>query len=88
MFPLTIDLSHTPGEGYWGLWGYSECPNGSYVVGLRTMVEPYQGEDNDDTDLNRAEFLCCEQKVCICTILNQPKYKEANKKFKKDHIAS
>ena len=48
---------YKPGDGYWGSWGYSGCPPGSYVVGLRTMVEPPQG-DEDDTGLNRAEFWC------------------------------
>ena len=45
------------GDGYEGTWGYSGCPPGSFVVGLRTMVEPPQG-DEDDTALNRAEFWC------------------------------
>ena len=37
--------------------GYSGCPPGSFVVGLRTMVEPQQDQE-DDTALNRAEFWC------------------------------
>ena len=45
------------GDGYWGSWGYSGCPPGSFVVGLRTMVEPPQYQE-DDTALNRAEFRC------------------------------
>lgn len=43
----------------WGTWQAPvECPAGSAICGMRTRVEPSQG-NGDDTALNGIELACC-----------------------------
>ena len=45
----------------WGSWtAWKECPQGTAICGMRTMVERKHGPAYDDTALNSAEFFCCD----------------------------
>jgi hypothetical protein len=50
-----------PGEGHWGTWRPGKyCKAGSWAIGYRMRVEPYQGGglSGDDTALNSVQILC------------------------------
>eukprot|EP00727_Mastigamoeba_balamuthi_P010587 m51a1_g6150 hypothetical protein (533) ;mRNA; f:299154-301044 len=53
---VLVDVSHT--KTSWGEWSkWYSCPAGTAVTGIRTRVEPRQG-DGDDTALNAIRLRC------------------------------
>ena len=52
-------FTEAPGSK-WGSWlGWKNCPDGTKICGLRTLVAPLDVYWNDDTSLNAVEFACC-----------------------------
>ncbi|XP_066913702.1 vitelline membrane outer layer protein 1-like [Clytia hemisphaerica] len=50
---------HTNGEGPFGQWRTMQhCPPNYKIVGLKTQVEPPQGQHEDDTALNSVRLRC------------------------------
>ena len=48
----------TSTEGEWASYVYAQnCPMG-VIIGLRTQIDPYIGENYDDTCINNVEFIC------------------------------
>ena len=48
-----------PGDGYWGTWwGWTDCPQYTYVCGARVRIEGDQG-GGDDTAMNGIQLKCC-----------------------------
>ena len=45
-------------EGGWGTWEQENCKDKYYICGVRTRVEPMNG--NENVALNNIEFLCCK----------------------------
>ncbi|XP_031552365.1 vitelline membrane outer layer protein 1 homolog [Actinia tenebrosa] len=51
----------------WGHWSSPvHCPKNSYICGIKTQVEGFQGRRGDDTALNDAIFYCCRLKRKTC----------------------
>ncbi|VDI49522.1 Hypothetical predicted protein [Mytilus galloprovincialis] len=57
-----FELSYPAGYGTHGSYGESSeaCPVNSAIYGIKTKIQPYQGEDGDDTALYDVKFFCCE----------------------------
>jgi hypothetical protein len=49
-----------PGDGWWGDWyGWTYCPNGTFVCGAQVRIEAMQG-DIDDSAMNGIQLACCK----------------------------
>jgi hypothetical protein len=43
-------------NGDWKPWVF--CPPGKYAYGVKLLVQPYQGQDKDDTGVNNIALIC------------------------------